>query len=141
MKHRMPQRRRAETLPGLFSPAPHEDRSHPRSQTDGDPLPDDALIRRVVAGEADLFEQLIVRHKSHVSRIVAGHVPRDMVEEVAHDVFVRAYLSLATYSFRQPFPHWLATIAVRTCYDVWRGIGARKEIPIGGTDQDHREWT
>jgi RNA polymerase sigma-70 factor (ECF subfamily) len=102
---------------------------------------DEEIIRRVVAGEADLFEQLITRHRAHVARIVGGHVPRDMAEEVAHDAFVRAYASLPTYSFRQPFPHWLATIAVRACYDVWRGVAARKEVLIGGTASEYREWT
>jgi RNA polymerase sigma-70 factor (ECF subfamily) len=108
-----------------------------RGQTDG---ADDAIIRRVVAGDADLFEKLIVRHQAHVSRIVAGHVPREMLEEVTHDVFVRAYTSLPTYSFRTPFAHWLATIAVRTCYDVWRA-SARKEVLIGGTAAEYQEWT
>jgi RNA polymerase sigma-70 factor (ECF subfamily) len=107
-----------------------------------EPVPaDEEIIRRVVAGETDLFEQLIIRYRTHVARIVAGHVPRDLVEETAHDAFVRAYTSLPTYSFRQPFSHWLATIAIRTCYDVWRAVSARKEILIGGTEEDHRQWT
>ena len=76
--------------------------------------PDEEIIPRILAGEIDLFEELITRYKQHVSRIVAGHVRRDMVEEVAHDAFVRAYVSLSTYSFRVPFEHWLARIALRT---------------------------
>jgi RNA polymerase sigma-70 factor (ECF subfamily) len=103
-------------------------------------LADDEIIRRVVGGEVDLFGELITRYQQHVGRIVAGHVPHDMVHEVAHEVFVRAYTSLRTYSFRTPFEHWLATIAVRSCYDVWRSMSARKEVSISGTGAEHQEW-
>lgn len=101
------------------------------------------IIRRVVDGEVDLFEALLIRHREHVGKIVAGHVPRDMVEEVTHDVFVRAYISLPTYSFRTPFGHWLSTVAIRACYDAWRTHSARKEIPLSewtGPTDDQQQW-
>ena len=83
--------------------------------------------------------ELITRYQQHVGRIVAGHVRRDMVEEVAHDVFVRAYTSLPTYSLRTPFAHWLARIALRACYDAWRSASARKELPLSGLSDDHAQ--
>ena len=110
----------------------------------GSELLDAEIIRRVVAGEVDLFEELLLRYQEHVGRIVAGHVPREMVEEVAHEVFVRAYTSLPTYSFRTPFSHWLSTIAVRSCYDVWRSVSARKEVSLSGPSEaveEQQEWT
>jgi RNA polymerase sigma-70 factor (ECF subfamily) len=61
-----------------------------------------------------------------------------MVEEVAHDVFVRAYISLSTYSFRMPFEHWLARIAVRSCYDAWRTL-SRKEVSLDGFEGEHQQ--
>jgi RNA polymerase sigma-70 factor (ECF subfamily) len=102
---------------------------------------DEEVIRRVLAGEVDLFAALITRYQDHVGRIVAGHVPREMTEETAHEVFVRAYRSLSTYSFRTPFSHWLATIAVRTCYDVWRSRSAQKDTPAGAFGEDDEQWT
>jgi RNA polymerase sigma-70 factor (ECF subfamily) len=105
--------------------------------TDGPP--DEEVIRRVLAGEVDLFVELITRYQQHVSRIVAGHVRHDMVEEVAHDAFVRAYTSLRTFSFRVPFAHWLARIALRSCYDAWRTAAARKEVPLGGLGNEHQQ--
>jgi RNA polymerase sigma-70 factor, ECF subfamily len=110
----------------------------------GSELLDEEVIRRVVAGEVDLFEELLLRYQEHVGRVVAGHVPREMVEEVTHDVFVRAYTSLPTYSFRTPFSHWLSTIAVRSCYDVWRSVSARKEVSLSGPSEaveEQQEWT
>ncbi|MEP6887067.1 MAG: RNA polymerase sigma factor [Nitrospirales bacterium] len=110
----------------------------------GSGLPDEEIIRRVVAGEVDLFEELLMRYQEHVGRIVAGRVPREMVDEVAHDVFVRAYASLPTYSFRTPFSHWLSTIAVRSCYDAWRSVSARKEVSLSGPSEvaeEQQQWT
>jgi RNA polymerase sigma-70 factor (ECF subfamily) len=110
----------------------------------GSGLTDEEIIRRVVAGDVDLFEELLMRYQEHVGRIVAGHVPREMVDEVAHDVFVRAYTSLPTYSLRTPFSHWLSTIAVRTGYDMWRTVSARKEVPLSGASdvaEEQQQWT
>lgn len=41
-----------------------------------EPSTDEDIIRRIVAGEVNLFEVLLTRYRQHVSRIVAGHVPR-----------------------------------------------------------------
>ena len=106
-------------------------------------LPDEEIIRRVLAGDTDLFEELLMRYQGHVGRIVAGHVPCERVDEVAHEVFVRAYTSLPTYSFRTPFSHWLSTIAVRSCYDVWREASARKEVSLSGPSdiaEEQQQW-
>src|SRR5687768_157568 len=109
----------------------------------GSGLPDEEIIRRVLAGDTDLFEELLMRYQEHVGRIVAGHVPREIVDEVAHDVFIRAYTSLPTYSFRTPFSHWLSTIAVRSCYDAWRSVSARKEVSLSGSSdaaEEQQQW-
>ena len=63
------------------------------------------IIRRVLQGEIDSFAELIARYQQHVVKITTRHVPADRVEEVAHDVFVRAYTSLSSFSGRTPFEH------------------------------------
>lgn len=112
----------------------------PERRVTGSVAGDEEIIRRVLAGEVDVFVELITRYQQHVGRIVAGHVSQDMVEDVAHDVFVRAYTSLSTYSFRMPFAHWLARIAVRSCYDAWRSAFARKETPFSALGEEHQQW-
>ena len=76
------------------------------------------IIRRVLNGEVDRFEELIARYRQHVAKITNRHVPPDRVAEVAHDVFVRAYTRLSSFSGQTPFEHWLSGIAVRTCYEL-----------------------
>jgi RNA polymerase sigma-70 factor (ECF subfamily) len=38
-----------------------------------------------------------------------------------------------------PFEHWLAGIAVRTCYDFWRAR-AREDVPVSALSEDHQRW-
>ena len=128
-------------------PAPGSTRDRPGGGTavpgetgTGSAPSDEEIIRRVLAGEVDLFVELITRYQYHVGRIVAGHVRRDMVEEVSHDVFVRAYTSLSTYSRKTPFAHWLSRIALRSCYDAWRSVAGRKELPLSSLGDEHQQW-
>ncbi len=100
---------------------------------------DDDLIRSVLAGEREQFEQLMLRHLDHVRRIVGGHVPPDRVAEVTHEVFVKAYTGLETYRREEPFTHWVATIAVRTCYDFWRAQQAA-DLPASALTAEHQRW-
>ena len=103
------------------------------------PANDRMTVRRILQGEIDLFREIIARHQRHVARIVARHVPADRMEEIAHDVFVRAYLNLAQFSGSVPFDHWLAGIAVRTCYDFWRAK-QREAWPVSALTEEHHRW-
>jgi RNA polymerase sigma-70 factor, ECF subfamily len=97
------------------------------------------LIRRIRGGETDRFAELIERYQRHVGRIVGRRVPVDVVRELVHEVFVKAYVNLAQFSDSVPFEHWLAGIAVRTCYDFWRTL-ARQEVPVSALSEQHGRW-
>jgi RNA polymerase sigma-70 factor (ECF subfamily) len=97
------------------------------------------LLRRISRGETDRFADLISRYQSHVIRIVGRRVPADHIEEIVHDVFVRAYFGLAKFSYSVSFDHWLAGIAVRTSYDFWRAR-KRNELPVSALTDEHQRW-
>lgn len=97
------------------------------------------LLRRIRRGETDRYADLISRYQSHVIRIVGRRVPADHVEEIVHDVFVRAYYGLEQFSDLVSFDHWLAGIAVRTCYDFWRAR-KRDELPVSALTDEHQRW-
>ena len=100
---------------------------------------DSDLICRIKEGDSEGFAQLIERYQGRVSRIVGRRVPADRVSELVHDVFVRAYVNLPRFSQQAPFEHWLAGIAVRTCYDFWR-VRAHEEVPASALTEDHQGW-
>ena len=101
---------------------------------------DEEVVRRVIGGDINAFESLLLRYKDHVLEIVRKHVPYLEVEETTHDVFVRTYQSLATFKERSPFKHWLSAIAVRACYDFWRKHYRSRELPMSSLREEHREW-
>ena len=100
---------------------------------------DGELVHRIRQGDSERFAELIERHQRHVGRIVGRRVPADLVPEVVHDVFVRAYVNLAQFSDGVPFEHWLAGIAVRACYDFWRDQ-ARSDVPVSTLTAEHQRW-
>jgi len=87
-------------------------------------------IERVLSGDTAAFADLINNHKAHVLRIAANMVPAQDVEEVAHEVFIRAFKDLSSFSSRAPFEHWLSKIAVRTSYDHWRRHRKQKIVQL-----------
>jgi RNA polymerase sigma-70 factor, ECF subfamily len=97
------------------------------------------LVRRIRQGETERFAELIDRYQRHVGRIVGRRVPAERVRELVHEVFVKAYVNLAQFSDSVPFEHWLAGIAVRTCYGFWRER-AREEVPVSALSEEHQRW-
>lgn len=76
-------------------------------------LPDNPLVRRVLAGEVELYEILVHRHSRRVYR-AARAILRDDEEaaDVTQETFVRAYRKLAQFEGRARFSTWLTKIAV-----------------------------
>jgi RNA polymerase sigma-70 factor (ECF subfamily) len=98
------------------------------------------IVHRVLDGDVNAFELLLRKYKNDIFRIVRKHVPPSELHETAHEVFVRAYQSLATFEARSGFQHWLWSIAVRTCYDYWRRRYRRQEVPISSLSDSHLGW-
>ncbi len=101
---------------------------------------DAEIVKRVLDGDVNVFAILLKRHKEHVLRIVSRHMEYGMVEETAHEVFVRAYKSLPTFEQKGDFKNWLSVIAVRACRDYWRKAYRNKELPMSGLSDRHRDW-
>lgn len=110
------------------------------AETDERSIQDEALVAKILAGEPDLFREIIARHERLVTGIVARRARPAMVREIAHDVFVRAYRSLPTYRGERPLSHWLARIAVRECYDRWRCEFRNREDLAPRTSPDELAW-
>ncbi|MDJ0721793.1 MAG: RNA polymerase sigma factor [Desulfobacterales bacterium] len=101
---------------------------------------DQTVVAQVRGGDVNAFEALFTKYRGHVTAIVRRHVPGDRVADNVQDAFVRAFQSLDGYRADAPFRRWLATIAVRTCYDFWRRQYRNKEIPMSRLSEEHRKW-
>jgi RNA polymerase sigma-70 factor (ECF subfamily) len=78
-------------------------------------MEDGVLVRQCLDGKIDAFEVLISRHKARICRTLYLLLPNhDDVEDVAQEVFIRAYKYLKTFRGDCEFSTWLHTIAINT---------------------------
>ena len=101
---------------------------------------DNEIIKRILDGDIDEFELLLKRYQAFVFSIVTKHIPHEMAEEIAHDVFIKVYNSLPTFKSKTPFKHWLSKITVRTCYDYWRKQYNSRETAMSSLTEKHDKW-
>jgi RNA polymerase sigma-70 factor (ECF subfamily) len=82
---------------------------------------DPELVTATLRGDEEAFAELVRRHKQRVLR-TAARFARDnhQVDDIAQEVFVRAYRHLGKFRGDAPFEHWLARITVSACYDFLR---------------------
>jgi RNA polymerase sigma-70 factor, ECF subfamily len=88
----------------------------------GPGVPDDReLVRRAQAGTKEAFEELVRRHQHRVFAVAGGILRRrEDVEDIAQQVFVKAYFSLKRFDQRAAFSTWLYKITVNECWDLLR---------------------
>ncbi len=99
------------------------------------------LIAAVLAGRPECFEPLIVRYQSRVFRLVRRYARRETdVEDLAQEVFIRAYHKLKTFRGTAPFEHWLMRLAVRVCYDYLRNHQRRRETSWADLGEVEQQW-
>jgi RNA polymerase sigma-70 factor, ECF subfamily len=87
------------------------------------------LIRRAQKGDKVAFEVLVQRHQHRVFAVARGILKRqEDVEDIAQQVFVKAYFSLKRFDQRAAFSTWLYKITVNECWDLLRKRKARPLI-------------
>lgn len=87
------------------------------------------IVRRAQKGDKAAFELLIERHQHRVFAVARGIVKRqEDAEDVAQQVFVKAYFSLKRFDQRAAFSTWLYKITVNECWDLLRKRKARPLI-------------
>jgi RNA polymerase sigma-70 factor (ECF subfamily) len=107
----------------------------------GNPNGEDELIIRSRAGDDDSFETLVRRHSSRVFSIIGSFFRRrDVIEDIAQEVFAKAYFSLGTFTLGRSFEAWVAKIAVNACYDHLRAGRRRIEQQSPHETQQEDEW-
>lgn len=82
---------------------------------------DQALIHRVLDGDDSAYQLLIERYQNLVWSLLNRMVTNtDDREELAQDVFLKAYFKLKQFRFESKFSTWLYTIAYRSALSFLR---------------------
>ncbi|WP_205512597.1 RNA polymerase sigma factor [Longitalea arenae] len=94
---------------------------------------DTEIISRVLKGDQAIYAELVKRYQNFVFTIALRYTPnREDAEEIAQDVFVKAYRSLADFRGDSKFSTWLYTIVTTTCITFLR----KKRIPVHSLDNE-----
>ncbi len=96
-------------------------------------LRDNEIISRVLKGEQNAFAELVNRYQAYVFTLTLRMIKsREDAEEVAQDVFVKAYRSLADFRGESKFSTWLYTITNTTCITFLR----KKKLDVHSLDNE-----
>ena len=92
------------------------------------------IISAVLNGNQQAYAQIVERHKAFVFTLVLRYIKsREDAEEVAQDVFIKAYLALADFKGASKFSTWLYTIITTTCISFLR----KKKLDIHSLDNEN----
>jgi RNA polymerase sigma-70 factor (ECF subfamily) len=84
-------------------------------------LTDIDIISAVLRGNQQAYAEIIKRYKAFVFTLVLRYIKsREDAEELAQDVFVKAYRALADFKGDSKFSTWLYTIVTTTCISFLR---------------------
>jgi len=98
------------------------------------------LIRQAQEGDQQAFETLLRMHDRYVFTVIGSFVRRKQdVEDLAQDVFLKAYLALRQFRPGAPFAPWLRRITVNTCYDYLRKIRRHAEVTFTDLGESERD--
>ena len=89
---------------------------------------DGELVRQVLAGRREAYEELVRRWAPRVLAICHARVGRrGMAEDLAQEALLRGYVGLRSLSDAEKFGAWLHGIAIRTCLD-WLKAKERTQV-------------
>jgi RNA polymerase sigma factor (sigma-70 family) len=92
------------------------------------------VIRQVLQGDQNAFAILVERYNSLVFSIVLRYVKnREDAEEVAQDVFIKAFKSLASFKGDSKFSTWLYTVTTTTSISFLR----KKKLEVQSLDNEN----
>ena len=82
---------------------------------------DDALVRRIRAGDSAALDELITQYYPRILRFCYWHVVnRNDAEDATQDTFLKLILHLDSYEQRGKFSSFLYKIASNVCVDYFR---------------------
>ncbi len=103
---------------------------------------DEELVQLIVTGQPEVFAELYERYYSRVYRLAYGMTGRhDSAEDLAQEVFIRAYQKIGLFSGQSSYSTWFYRLALNHCLNHCRSARRRKQAEVqrfGATGFDSR---
>ena len=92
------------------------------------------VIAQVLKGDQQAYARLVDRYRNFVFTISLRYIKnREDAEEVAQDVFIKAFRSLADFRGQSKFSTWLYTVTTTSCLSFLR----KKKVDVQSLDDEH----
>jgi len=99
------------------------------------------LIAAVLKGDSASFEPLVQKYSPRVFATARRYARRESeVEDIAQEVWLKAFDKLKSFRGEAPFEHWLMRMTVRTCYDFLRGHQRNRESSFSDLSEPESDW-
>ena len=99
------------------------------------------LIAAVLKGDSASFEPLVQKYSPRVFATARRYARRESeVEDIAQEVWLKAFDKLKSFRSEAPFEHWLMRMTVRTCYDFLRGHQRNRESSFSDLSEPESDW-
>src|SRR5580765_5339182 len=99
------------------------------------------LIAAVLRGDPESFEPLVQKYSPRVFATARRYARRESeVDDIAQEVWVKAFQKLGSFRGEAPFEHWLMRLTVRTCYDFLRSHQRKKELSFSELSDPESDW-
>ncbi|HZY81493.1 MAG TPA: RNA polymerase sigma factor [Cyclobacteriaceae bacterium] len=98
-------------------------------------LDDNTIVRRVIAGEKELFEILMRRHNQTLYRVVRGYLrDEDEVRDAMQNAYLKAFDKLYQFHGNSAFSTWLIRIGINEALLRLKDIKRGKVIYLTADD-------
>ena len=89
------------------------------------------LVRLAQEGSPQAFEELVTKYQSKVFSMALSFTRnREAADDLAQEVFLKAYLALPRFHGRSEFGTWLYRISINHVRDYLRKKSRAKEVPL-----------
>ncbi len=100
-------------------------------------LHDDAIIKRVLEGEKELYEILLRRYNQTLYRAIRSYINDSMeVEDVMQNTYLQAYEKLHQYRGDAAFPTWLIRVGINQALMQLRKRKKQRQLFAASADEE-----
>jgi RNA polymerase sigma-70 factor (ECF subfamily) len=92
-------------------------------------------------GDESAFAEIMRRYSPRVFRFASRYFrQRELVEEAAQEVFLKAFTQLGAFEGRGSMEGWLTRITTTTCLNLLRSARRRPELVVSDLTEDESTW-
>ena len=95
------------------------------------------IIEKVLSGDTEAFEALVIEHQSKVYSLALRMVGNEEdARDMAQEAFIRAFNSLTGFRGDSKFSVWLYRLTSNICIDFIRSRAKKRTVSMTWTDED-----